>query len=102
MPRNRTTPETIATAHSDRVVLFGMRIGHSADGTPVAAESYFTYGIESLDASGNVLRKIGEDIAWSDLPAGVKTDLKAVFQKVLTDAENKGYIGAGDDEGDLV
>jgi hypothetical protein len=101
MPRIRTTPQAIATATRDQLRFFGIEIGYSTDGTVLASQTTFTYGITNTDDAHNTLRQIREEIKWADLPQGVRTTLKSLYSSVLTDAQNKGHIGAGTDVGDI-
>ena len=101
MPRIRTTPEAIATATRDQMRFFGIEVGYSTDGTILASQTKFIYVIQNTDDAHNTLRNIREEINWADIPAGLKTKLKDIYAAVLTDATNKGHMGAGTDVGDL-
>lgn len=101
MPRTRTTPEVVATAHYDTVDAFILQIAYNDDLTPNVGKTVFRYVIKGRDSSGREVSVTEEDIQWNALPAAVRTSLKSIHAKILQDAENKGYVGAGVDENDL-
>lgn len=101
MPRVRTSPEVIATATRDVINFFAIEIGYSTDGDILLSQTKFVYGVTNSNENHETLRQIREEIKWADIPRAAKSDLKALYQKVLVHAEAQGHIGAGSDEGDL-
>jgi len=99
MPRVRTNPETQPAISTDRVMSFGVVIAY-ADGVHDADNTYFQYVVNNVDENGNAARSISERISWADLPRAVKDRLMFVHTAVMTDAQNKGHVGAGTDSGD--
>lgn len=101
MARTRTTPAAIATAHVDVINQFGIEIAYNENHDAVPTKSVFFYRYVNLGASGEPLRQDYERIVWGDLPNAARTALKTLYSLILTDAQNKGHIGAGTDSGDL-
>lgn len=103
MARNRTTPTDLPTVTitTDRILNFGVVMEYNADGSPNTDSIVFQYEIEHVDSNGKRTGIAVERIAFADWTTAVKTDLKAIRDKVLVDAENKGHIGAGTDSDDL-
>ena len=101
MPRTRTTPEALKTAHYDTIDLLGVQIAYNSNMEASAAGTEFIYSFSHRDAAGEVIESYQEKIPWGDLPGPVKTILRDLYSKALQDAEIKGHLGAGTDENDL-
>lgn len=102
MARTRTTPEnrTLPDLTTDRIRSFSVNVEYDENG--VVRESInFDYSIEHLDANGETIGFDREVINIDGWPASLKTEIKSIRDKVLVDAEAKGYIGAGTDTNDL-
>ena len=76
-------------------------INYNADGTPDLNSVYFQYSVRHYNSDGDVVKTIKESIPFSEWPASFKADVKAVHNKVIIDAKNKGYIGTGVDSEDI-
>lgn len=101
MARTRTTPESTPDVTTDYVMQFGVIMAYDEAGNPDTDNIKFVYVVNNTDGAGGVIRSQVREVKFANWPAGVKTDLKAVYNRVLTDAENAGLIGAGTDSDDL-
>lgn len=101
MARTRTTPESKPAIELDTIEQFAVNLAYDATGTVDPDGITFTYVVNNRDASGNVIESNTRTIKFANWPASVKADLKAVYTRVLADAENQGLIGAGTDTDDL-
>jgi hypothetical protein len=54
--------------------------------------------VTTFDADLNVISQVNESQDWNSLPAVFKAELKAVYERLVTDAKGKGLIGTGTDE----
>lgn len=100
MPRQRTNPEAVATIHHDAVTQFGVAVTYGEDMRAIPTQTEFVYVVDHLNAAGQKVGQTVEHVAWGDIPAPAKRDIKALFAKVLAHAETKGYVGAGSDSND--
>ena len=101
MTRIRTTPVTKETVAKDIVYRFGVEMAYDADGSPNPTGAKFIYTVKNLDPNGKTIQSHQVTYDFSQWPAALKRDLKAVYNKVLSDAENKGFIGSGTDVEDM-
>jgi len=99
MATELTVPEVLDTTTRNAVTRWEVQISYNPDGSP--DKIYFTYYVGDFNASGEGINQKVETIAFVDWPAAFKTDVKAVHNKVITDAKNKGYIGVGTDSDDM-
>ena len=101
MPRTRTTPTPIKTAHYDTIDIMVLQIAYDSNLQVSLPNTKFSYGITNRDAAGWPVNEVSVEIPWGELPPSVKTDLRSIFDKALLDAENKGHMGEGTDGNDI-
>ena len=101
MARTRTTPETQEEITTDYVMQFGVVMAYNDNGTPNTDGIKFVYTVNAADANNVVVKSQVRELVFANWPAAVKTELKAIYARVLADAENQGLIGAGTDSDDL-
>ena len=101
MARIRTTPETYETITEDVISEFKLSIEYNSDGTVNQQNTRFGYFAQNRNSEGKILNTQGRSIAMENWPAALKTDIKALYTRILADAESQGLIGAGTDTDDL-
>ena len=101
MTRTYTTPETQPSVTNGRVMSFSVVIGYDESGVASADQTYFEYVVNEYDENGAVSESHRRVVPFSSWPSAVKTDLKAVYQRVLSDAEAQGFLHPGADTDDL-
>lgn len=103
MATELTTPVEQDPATHQGVTKFTIVVPHkrSADNTDAVIDKtaiFLQYEVTTWNATGKILGVKSRQVPFSDWPAGFKSDVNAVYQKVIQDAKNNGLIGAGTDE----
>ena len=101
MTRTRTSPEVKPSVAIDTIEQFGVTMAYDAAGAVDIANVKFSYVANNRAADGSVIESQVRELDFQGLPGAVKTDLRAIYNRVLADAEASGLIGAGTDTDDL-
>jgi hypothetical protein len=100
MTRIYTQPVEVPDETKAQIMSFGMVIDLNASLNPTA-DSYFTYVVNTYNDDGDVIQSVTRNIVWPDIPSSAQTQIRELYDLVLTHAENTGLIAPGTDENDL-
>jgi hypothetical protein len=101
MPRTRNTPTTRPAIEIDTVEQFGVVMAYNENGSVDTDNVKFTYIVNNRSSAGDVIESQQRVLPFANWPNPVKAELKAIYLRVLADAESQGLIGAGTDTDDL-
>jgi hypothetical protein len=100
MAQTLTVPVSRADVTQQAVTKMEFKIPHKRNVGDTAMEIDKTvveirYEVTTYNANGDILERQARVVYFTNWPAGFKTDMKAAYAKVETDAVNAGLIGAG-------
>ena len=103
MARTLTTPVPQPDALQQAVSNFQVIVPHVADigGNMIIsrAQVQLIYEVITYDAEGTILYRTSRTVMAADWPANFVTDMKEIYARIESDAENAGIIlGPGTDE----
>lgn len=94
--RTRTTPETVSVdITTDRIERFELDVAYNNDGTVDKENTVFHYTVSNVNSDGSIADRQSYVSNVNNWPTVFRNEMKTIRNLILTDAENRGFIGAG-------
>lgn len=101
MPRIRSEPDVLLAIVEDRIDRFAVPIEYKPDGTVDVSNTKLSYTLAGRTENGKALLWRGESVSVQSMPPTIKSALRLIYQWISQDADAKGLMGAGTDQGGM-